>query len=254
MHGQLIPLAHDAVPNVASYLRGHRPADSGSAAYLAALAADIAAYLSAAHAPATSAKYAHGWAEFTGFCERFGLEVGVPDQPAAVEVVALYLAELGQAGIAMSTVDQRIAAIRHAHTDAGLTTPTDHPWIRRVRRGLRRTHGVHATGKDAVSIPLLIAMIRTRPVPPPPHPAARAAARRAYLIALRDRCLLLLGFFAGVRREEFAGIRVDDLELLEPGLRITLGRTKTDQEGVGRAIDVPYAPAELDQPAAYAST
>ncbi|MGK5550600.1 hypothetical protein ACSNOI_03215, partial [Actinomadura kijaniata] len=88
-------------------------------------------------------------------------------------------------------------------------------------------------------------MVRARPVPAPPHPAARAAARRAYLSAVRDRCLLLLGWFAGMRREEFARLAVDDLELREEGLRIHLGRTKTDQEGIGRVVDVPYAPPEL---------
>ncbi|MGK5559301.1 hypothetical protein ACSNOI_47660, partial [Actinomadura kijaniata] len=117
-------------PNLTDYLHDHAPADGGSATYLAALAADVAAYLGAAHAPATADKYAHGWAEFCGFCARFDLEVGVPARASAVEVVALYLAELGRAGIAMSTVDQRIAAIRHAHADAGLPTPTDHPWIK----------------------------------------------------------------------------------------------------------------------------
>ncbi|MBO2461459.1 tyrosine-type recombinase/integrase [Actinomadura violacea] len=250
LQGQVVPAAppggRGAAPDLARFVRARVPADGDAdAAYLAALAADVAGYLAAAHAPATRSKYAHGWAEFEGFCARFGLPVGVPARPTEVEVVALYLAELGRTGIAMRTVAQRIAAIRYKHGEAGLPTPTDHPWIRQISRGMRRTHGVHATGKDAVSLPLLAAMVGARPVPPRPHPAARAAVRRAYLIALRDRCLLLLGFFAGVRRTEFTGIRVDDLELLEQGLRITLGHSKTDQEGAGRTIDIPYAPAEL---------
>ncbi|WP_067826086.1 tyrosine-type recombinase/integrase [Actinomadura kijaniata] len=248
LHGQLLPAprtSSDTPPNLTAYLHDHAPPDGGSAAYLAALAADVAGYLAAAHAPSTGDKYRHGWQEFCGFCARFGLQVGVPERASEVEVVALYLAELGRAGVAMSTVDQRIAAIRHFHADAGLPTPTDHPWIKRVRRGLCRTHGVHSTGKDAVSIALLIAMARARPVPAAPHQVARAAVRRAWLSALRDRCLLLLGFFAGVRRQEFTRIRVDDLELLEQGLRLHLGRSKTDQEGAGRTIDIPYAPPEL---------
>jgi hypothetical protein len=191
LQGRVVPAAplggRGAVPDLAQFVRARVPADGDAdAAYLAALAADVAGYLAAAHAPATRSKYAHGWAEFEGFCARFGLPVGVPARPTEVEVVALYLAELGRTGIAMSTVAQRVAAIRHTHAEAGLPTPTDHPWIRQLSRGMRRTHGVHATGKDAVSLPLLAAMVGARPVPPPPHPAARAAARRANLISLRE--------------------------------------------------------------------
>jgi integrase len=60
------------------------------------------------------------------------------------------------------------------------------------------------------------------------------------LLGQRDRALLLLGFFAALRRSELVGLNVTDFEFLREGLVIHLRRSKTDQEGQGRKIAVPY--------------
>jgi integrase len=61
------------------------------------------------------------------------------------------------------------------------------------------------------------------------HRMARAAALD--LKGLRDRALLLLGFGGAFRRSELAALNVDDLEFTDDGLRVTIRRSKTDQEG-----------------------
>lgn len=55
---------------------------------------------------------------------------------------------------------------------------------------------------------------------------------------LRDRAILLLGFAGAFQRSELASLRVEDLEVLEGGLRVVLRRSKTDQEGEGQAVYV----------------
>jgi integrase len=231
--------------DLARYLASHPQSRAADAAYLGKLAADVAAYARAAHAEATLDKYTVGWQDFTAFCSNYGLPVGLPERAVDVEVVALYLADLAHRSVAMSTLDGRIAAIRHYHLDHGYRSPTDHPQIRRVRRGIRRAHGVRQEGKDALTLPLLVDMLAAIAPGPELHAAARPSAQRARLVRVRDRCLLLLGFFLGLRREELAALRVDELELLDQGLRVTVGRAKTDQEGAGRDIDLPYAPEHL---------
>jgi integrase len=148
-------------------------------------------------------------------------------------------------GLAVSTQDGRLAAIRDRHLDAGYRSPTSDDRFRRVRDGVRRTHGVRAEGKDAISLQLLIAMLAIREPGPPPPAGAPVTEQVAWRTALRDRCLLLLGYFAGPRRSELAGLPVDHLHLVEQGLRVLIGRSKRDQEGQGRLIDLPYAPPEL---------
>ena len=61
------------------------------------------------------------------------------------------------------------------------------------------------------------------------------------LKGIRDRALLLLGFAGAFRRSELVGLNVADLEFVDQGLIVHLRRSKTDQEGVGRKVAIPYA-------------
>jgi integrase len=56
----------------------------------------------------------------------------------------------------------------------------------------------------------------------------------------RDRALLLIGFAGGFRRTEVCAINCRDVERVRQGLIITLRRSKTDQEGAGRKIGIPF--------------
>jgi len=57
--------------------------------------------------------------------------------------------------------------------------------------------------------------------------------RPADLKGLRDRALLLLGFAGAFRRSELVSLNRGDLEFVPQGLKVTLRRSKTDQEGAG---------------------
>ena len=57
---------------------------------------------------------------------------------------------------------------------------------------------------------------------------------------LRDRALLLIGFAGGLRRSELAAINLIDFERVREGIILTIRRSKTDQDGVGRKIGIPF--------------
>jgi integrase len=57
---------------------------------------------------------------------------------------------------------------------------------------------------------------------------------------LRDRALLLVGFAGGFRRSELAALGMADITETEDGLKVLIRRSKTDQEGEGRTIGIPY--------------
>lgn len=60
------------------------------------------------------------------------------------------------------------------------------------------------------------------------------------LLGVRDRALLLIGFAGGFRRSELVALDVADIVVTRDGLVVTIRRSKTDQEGEGRKIGVPY--------------
>ena len=54
----------------------------------------------------------------------------------------------------------------------------------------------------------------------------------------RDRALILIGWSGALRRSEITAIRVSDLEFSEQGMKLTIRRSKTDQEGAGQTIAI----------------
>jgi integrase len=55
---------------------------------------------------------------------------------------------------------------------------------------------------------------------------------------VRDRAVLLIGFRSGWRRSELSALRLADVTLSIEGIRLHMGRSKTDQEGKGRYVGV----------------
>jgi integrase len=60
------------------------------------------------------------------------------------------------------------------------------------------------------------------------------------LRGIRDRALLLVGFAGAFRRSELVALDVADVALTPEGLLLTLRRSKTDQEGAGRQVAIPF--------------
>jgi site-specific recombinase XerD len=58
------------------------------------------------------------------------------------------------------------------------------------------------------------------------------------IAAIRDRALLLLSFAGVSRRSELEALDVVDVEEVPEGLRVTIRRSKTDQDGVGKVIAI----------------
>jgi site-specific recombinase XerD len=56
---------------------------------------------------------------------------------------------------------------------------------------------------------------------------------------LRDRALLIFGFAGAFRRSELVALNTWNLEEREKGLRVTIERSKTDQEAQGQLIAIP---------------
>jgi site-specific recombinase XerD len=184
------------------------------------VATKAADYMAHAKAKNTLDAYRRDWQDFEQFCVLAGLQ----SLPAAPDTVAAYLVTLADKR-KVSTLERRIASISQAHQAAGLPTPTSDMQVRVLMQGIRREKGTAQEGKAPAVTSDIKAMVANLP---------------NGLLGIRDRALLLLGFAGGFRRSELVALDVDNLEFKREGLVITLRRSKTDQEGAGRKVAIPY--------------
>ena len=184
---------------------------------LAELAETFAASSQSAN---TRRAYLADWQDFVDWTKLRG-RTALPADP---ETVAFYLAELADAGKRPSTIDRRRSAISSAHKIQGFDSPTHSALVEEVLTGIRRELGQAQRGKAPAVTADIRAMVRSL---------------GGDLHDVRDRAVILLGFAGAFRRSELAALTLDDIEECPEGLRVTIRRSKTDQEGKGRLIGIP---------------
>jgi integrase len=186
------------------------------------LAAVALSYMAEAKAANTCRAYRSDWNHFAAWCDQHGFS----SLPASPETVTLYLAALGGTHRS-STLQRKLTSISKAHQLAGYESPATlrHGSVSETLKGIRRRHGTSQHGKT----PLL-----TRDI------LRILAAAPETLVGKRDRTLVLMGFIGGFRRSELTSLNVEDLRWTEEGLVVRLRRSKTDQEGQGTEVALPW--------------
>ena len=143
--------------------------------------------------------------------------------PATPRCVAAYLAVHANT-LSLATLNRRVVAINHAHKDRGLKSPTRSALVVDTLRGIRRING----SKQRQVMPLLKSDLM------------KITKRLSGLIGIRDKALLLIGFAGAFRRSELVALKVEDVRFVSEGVLIHVRRSKTDQNGVGRKVAIPY--------------
>lgn len=178
----------------------------------------VASYSAAAQSRATTLSYA---ADLHHFQQHGGVV------PATPTMVAEYLAAFAGT-LAVATLQRRLIAIHRAHTDNNMPSPVMDRLVKRTMQGVRRTFGtVQRRVKALVRADLLEIMV--------------LVDKQAPVKAARDKALLLMGFAGAFRRSELVALRVEDVTHYDSGIELQIHRSKTDQEGAGRAVFIPRA-------------
>ncbi len=144
--------------------------------------------------------------------------------PSPPELVAHYLAS--HAGVlSAATLARRLVSISKAHTTQGYPSPARDDLVRATLRGIRHTHGsaqrqvAPAVREDMLSMVAGLQGVK----------------------GLRDQALLLVGFAGAFRRSELVSLKLSDIEWVQQGFIAHLRFSKTDQQGIGRKVAIPYA-------------
>ncbi|MCS3679246.1 integrase [Salinibacter ruber] len=202
----------------------------------------------------TRKTYRRAWEDFTNYCE----EVGKVPLPARPVIVAAYITNRARSrptargapkgrsseGLAVSTLEQRLAAIKHYHESGGHASPTDHPQVSHVIRGIRNDEGRQEDIPRMEAAPLvsggLKQALEVLPGGGPAPPQSETAEHARWLRGLRDRALLLLGFATALRPRELVSIErrhvAQENHGSKEGLIVHIPRSKTDQEAAGQTV------------------
>jgi integrase len=176
---------------------------------------EVEAYVQAGIASATKRAYRADLDHFRGWGGSF---------PATDTQITNYLADHAEV-LKVSTLTRRLAAISVAHEAKGLQNPVASPLVRATMRGIRREHGADQhQAKPLLREDLFVVL----------------GAMGDRFKDLRDGALLLIGFAGGLRRSELVAIDLSDFEQVREGIILTIRRSKTDQDGVGRKIGIPF--------------
>lgn len=143
--------------------------------------------------------------------------------PSTPDMIAAYLSTY--AGVlSIATLQRRLVSVAKAHTLQNHANPVQSDFVRLTMRGIRREHGKPQTQVSPVLKDDLTVMLSHTP---------------DTIKGTRDRALLLVGFCAALRRSELVAVRIEDLDFTSQGIVLTLPRSKTDQQGLGRKIGIP---------------
>ncbi|RXH31988.1 tyrosine-type recombinase/integrase [Bradyrhizobium zhanjiangense] len=186
-------------------------------------------YVKNAHSKNTQRAYKTDWEHFEAWC----LAHDRTSLPADLfETIVPYLtAHAGN--LKVSTLLRRLTAIRVIHRARGSKLDTSDERFRLFWQGLRNEHRMRPAKKAPLMSPDLRRTIQALPMTLQGH---------------RDRALLLIGFAAGLRRSELAGLWAAQdpqapgwIEETPDGLVVQLATSKTNQDGEEEeAIGVPF--------------
>ncbi len=194
---------------------------------LAPLAERAAELGRAAKAPRTLAAYRADWQAFVAWCQDRGLGF----LPAEPQTLGLYIADRSR-GIAQlnpRSLERAIAGILYRHRLEGHALDRRHSAIAEVLAGAKREKPNPLRQALPLTAPRLKRLLE---------------ACGQDIVGIRDRALLLTGFYGALRRSELVGIDLEHLQEEGGGYRLVIPRSKTDQEGEGALVGLPRAGEE----------
>ena len=151
--------------------------------------------------------------------------------PADSRLVAVYLCRcISELHLSPATLRRRLAALAWVHREEGWKDPTKDARVKGVMRGIERDQGI--AQKQAA--PVGLSDLRKA-----------CSALGEERIDLRDKALLLVGYFGAFRGSELVGLNVENVYTNRSKLVIEIKKSKTDQVGRGALVQIPSRVDEL---------
>lgn len=126
-------------------------------------------------------------------------------------------------------------SLSQLHIESGLEDHTKDPAISKIMKGIFRLHGVPVIKSEYMRLEYLDRLNQL------------FDSEGDSITAIRDKAIIFLGFYGAFRRSEIASLRWDQLDTSRnEGITIHLNRSKADQIGQGKRVNVPARLADHD--------
>lgn len=188
---------------------------------------DFYNYAKNAKSPNTLRSYRNAWMKYVHWCDERGANVLLTNYPFEV-LIGMFISDMAKnRKLKVASISAYLAGIRHHYHEKGYMVDTGHKHIRDAMSGIRRELGKKQNQKLPLKTEMIKSIIESIDEDQP--------------IGLRDSALILMGFSGAFRRSELVGIDIEHLIFDSHGLSVYLPRSKTDQDGEGRVVDIPFS-------------
>ncbi len=144
---------------------------------------------------------------FVKWCQRYNRA----SMPCCAETIAYYITSLAK-NLKFGSIGMSINAIQKYHKDYGVEIIGDKEIYRRVKQGIIRNHPMISSKAKAIRYGDLLEICRN--------------LNTRSIIDMRDRAILTLGFFGGLRRSEIVSLNMYDIQFNDKGMAVTLMSSK----------------------------
>jgi len=189
--------------------------------------------LNASLAAGTWTTYRRGVEKFIYFRNEVELK---QEWPASEEHILLFISYLSINNFAPSTINTHIASLAFVHNVNKWPNPTEGFLVKKLKEGCRRTNA-RSDGRLPITPQMLRKLIHILPL----------ICKSGFEVQL-FRAAFLLAFFAFLRVGELAStssnqdlnrlISIDDINILNSSLSLTIRYSKTDQRGLSSKIHI----------------
>lgn len=172
-----------------------------------------------AYAPATIRAYKSNFENFIKFCDEINQEA----LPASSEVVVSFIRSISDGRLQSASIRIAVASIASIHKLNRLSDPVNDPDVKLEMRRMHRHLGRASSQAFGINKDLLDKMI---------------AATSDDLRGIRDKALLSLAYDTLCRRGEIVSLDIEDIVYTNNQIKICLRKSKIDQNGLGRIIEI----------------
>ena len=163
--------------------------------------------------------YLRDWSEFRRFC----LARGCDPLPGNAELVAAYIVYLrNEKNQALAGIRRKLSVVASVHRVNGLQDPRNCQVVSECMRQLRLI-----SGPSRAALPILVEDLREM-----------CGTLDRSNRAVRDRCMLLLGFLGGLSRYEIAHLQMNQVKVSDEGITLYIAEGRKPFVGAGKTPDL----------------